>query len=453
MRDETNIILIVMDTLRKDYARLMENTLKDHGFVQYENVISPSPWTLPAHASIFSGLYPALHGAHETRNIKNPNIMFKPSGLNTIYSQLQDIGYTTYLLSANPYITPAFGFNGFDYFYDTYTGKYSVFFSEKDQEEFDLLKSKYQTGAEIGRALARKGQYALLFKALAGILLWKSRLIRSTWPFDMGANRTIKLIKKLPLDQHQPFFLFMNLMETHEPYHHSENPTTILKSFMDNLASGRLNWEQIALWRKVYPEEVRYLTTKVFELLSTLKEKRVLDNSMIIITSDHGQLIGDHGRIGHGVFLYDELIRVPLLIKYPKTLEALAPKEDTNKGYISLTNLKRFIFEIVSGSDNRTSLFSPVAFSETYGIQDKPTLQEYSENEKKNLLQLEKYKIAVYYNGAKGIFNVTDWKFENISIHSPEDSIEDIITPLKREVLRFLKSASALKQIKKQDHS
>lgn len=60
-----NIIIVVVDTLRKDYAKTLEDNLKRVGFVSYENVIAPAPWTIPTHASIFTGLYPFYHRTHE----------------------------------------------------------------------------------------------------------------------------------------------------------------------------------------------------------------------------------------------------------------------------------------------------------------------------------------------------------------------------------------------------
>ncbi|MCD6373309.1 MAG: sulfatase-like hydrolase/transferase, partial [Thermococcus sp.] len=107
-----NIVFIVVDTLRKDYAKPLEEALKKLGFIKYENAIAPASWTRPSHASIFTGLYPALNGAHETtlKLKKNDDLLSL---------RLQDLGYTTYLLSANSFIRPESGFVGFDYFYDS----------------------------------------------------------------------------------------------------------------------------------------------------------------------------------------------------------------------------------------------------------------------------------------------------------------------------------------------
>ena len=65
-----NIFLIVINASRKDYSLYLEGLLKKLGFVSYENVIAPAPWTTPSHASMFLGVYPSFHDAHESKNKK-----------------------------------------------------------------------------------------------------------------------------------------------------------------------------------------------------------------------------------------------------------------------------------------------------------------------------------------------------------------------------------------------
>jgi len=74
MSDYPDIVFIVVDALRKDYGRYLEEKLKRIGFISYDNVITPAPWTTPSHASIFAGLYPIAHGAHETKDKKDFNV-------------------------------------------------------------------------------------------------------------------------------------------------------------------------------------------------------------------------------------------------------------------------------------------------------------------------------------------------------------------------------------------
>ncbi|WP_052320081.1 sulfatase-like hydrolase/transferase [Pyrococcus abyssi] len=112
MTEYPNVIFIVIDTLRKDYAKPLEGELKKLGFISYENVIAPASWTTPSHASIFTGLYPALHGAHETKTKKDLNVKLN-SRVPILSEILLEMGYNTYLFTANPYINPRFGFVGF----------------------------------------------------------------------------------------------------------------------------------------------------------------------------------------------------------------------------------------------------------------------------------------------------------------------------------------------------
>jgi len=64
-----NIIILIIDTLREDYASGLE-ALGELGFVKYENAIAPAPWTLPSHASLITGMYPSQHEIHESRSAR-----------------------------------------------------------------------------------------------------------------------------------------------------------------------------------------------------------------------------------------------------------------------------------------------------------------------------------------------------------------------------------------------
>jgi len=86
-----------------------------------------------------------------------------------------------------------------------------------------------------------------------------------------------------------------------------------------------------------------------------------------------------------------------------------------------------------------------VVFAESYGIGG-VTVNPQTEMEKKNIEQLEKYRIAIYYKNFKGIFNVTDWKFEEIFSYDPNVEVtEDVVKHMKKEVIKFLKTATVAK--------
>ena len=91
--NENNIIIIVLDTLRNDHSYILKNNLSKNNFIKYKNIIAPSPWTTPTHASIFTGMYPLIHGCHET---------YKKKDLHVILSKKLDL--LNVLLKNNGYI-------------------------------------------------------------------------------------------------------------------------------------------------------------------------------------------------------------------------------------------------------------------------------------------------------------------------------------------------------------
>lgn len=438
MGDYPNIIFIVIDTLRKDYAKPLEEMLKKLGFASYENVIAPSSWTVPSHASMFTGLYPISHGAHETREKKHIDVKFTKGKSLLLSTQLGSIGYKTYLLTANIFITPKFGFSGFDWCY--YTPFFASPFSKNERTLLKMISAKYtlRNRFDSVKALLTERQYRLLLKVVMVHLYRNVYYKIMGWPKDKGARLIKMKLRKVDIKHTEPAFVFINLMETHNPYLINERLT------IKDMLLGNANESFIKLWRDKYKEEVRYVTKNVSEILKILENKGIFDNSLIIITSDHGQLLGEYGnRLEHGTFLYDELLKVPLFVKYPNGSNF--PEMDNSvEGYISLTKIKLFIEKIIKGDIDDSILYSDVVFSESYGLH--VNIRPETEIEENTISDLEKYRIAIYYKNFKGIFNVTDWKFEKIISYDPRIEItEDIVNHMKKEVIKFLKMATLAK--------
>jgi len=447
--EKLNIIFIVVDTLRKDYAKPLEEELKKLGFISYENVITPASWTTPSHASMFTGLYPAFHEAHETKTKKDIEVILKKNNL--LSANLSRLGYYSYLLSANPYICPEFGFRGFTQYYDVLYMPNISLLSERERKIIEQLKDnlKDESHIKLLLTLINNGEYKLFIKAgfnfFINLIYPYICSIIKKWPKEKGSKYLIKNFKKILLLNDNPSvqkFIFINLMEVHEPYFIGD--TLGGKGFRENLKNGHINHRELQKWKQIYPKEVEYVTKRILELIKILKEKNQFDNSLIIITSDHGQLLGEHGRISHGTFLYDELLRVPLLIKYPKDYKIEITKN--NSKYISLVKLKPFILNLIENNLTDDSiLYSDVVFAESYGIHQR--IKNISnEEERKNIENLEKYRIAIYYKNFKGIFNVEDWKFEEIiSYNSNLKITEDVVKYMKKEIIKFLNTATAMK--------
>ncbi|ANF22624.1 sulfatase-like hydrolase/transferase [Thermococcus piezophilus] len=447
--DYVNVIFILIDTLRKDYAKPLETELKRLDFISYENAIAPAPWTIPSHASLFTGFYPALHGAHETKSKKGADVKLNDSYTMTI--RLKELGYESWLLTSNPYIHPRFGFSGFDYIYEPplLSKMWDGMLSLSEREKLKRLKQihNWKTKSEIIRILLLEKHFKLLVKislehVIRRLYINQALSMFKGWPKEKGSRDIIEELKKSDTLTNEPKFIFINLMEVHEPYSLFEKP---IQETLENLKRNKpVDPNLVKNWRKKYPEEVEYVTKKILEMMRIFKETEIFDDSLIIVTSDHGQLLGEHGRINHGTFLYDELLRVPLLIKYPTDYEIEHVTEDSK--YISLTKLKPFIFGIIGNDlDDDSILYEETVFAESYGTHlnvGEPS----NEEEKRNIEQLEKYRIAIYYKNFKGIFNVTDWKFEKIKSYDPNIEVtDDIVKHMKKEVIKFLKTATIAK--------
>ncbi len=228
-----------------------------------DKCIAPATWTLPSHASLFTGQYPAEHGAHETRTVKCldiDNIMLKSK---TFITDLKEMGYTTYAVTSNPYFSPVYGFDEFDrfieetYFTDVYGSVVEV--SEKIKPRMAKYRSKYGTNVLRISAAVLGEDPGLFFEALAtGLVLtpiavmkkMKAKLI-DNWPIEKGGRNMVRVEKRMRLKK--PFLFFANFMEPHDPY--VGTPSKDLNwstSFMKKEVDPKL----LKLWKRAVPEGV-----------------------------------------------------------------------------------------------------------------------------------------------------------------------------------------------------
>lgn len=340
-----NIVLIVVDTLRNDFAGGL-GSLVSSGFVQYENAIATSSWTLPSHASIFTGELPSVHGVHESLGIYDKRIASLSSDrLRKAESNLLRIlaarGYTSFCLTSNPYISQYFGFE-FDLNYEfgpfgEIALPYNRDFSERKTMDTAL-------------SLLRKHRFGLLTR-LAYNKERSAILAHSRRPqLEKGAKYILERLRSTTFVE--PFFLFINLMEAHEPYFWNERnldplPHAILRRSL-----------RISNWKQAYRRHAELAISRALEIIKIVKK---LQDPLIIVTSDHGQLLGEGGRFGHGYYLDDELLRVPLYLRYPASIKP--PRKAGH--FISLVELHKIIVAVSQDSEARIG--SDVVFSESFG--------------------------------------------------------------------------------------
>ncbi len=312
-----DVVLVVSDTLRADrlgcygYTRPTSPHLDAFAAdaVLFEQAISPGPWTVPAHASIFTGQCPSRHGASVAKGG-----CWLQDRFATLAERLRDHGYQTVALSNNLYVSPVTNITqGFE----DYVEPYRLSLASRGSL-YKFAKLACASGGPLGPVLGR----------------WFSH--------EAGGSPTVEIARRWlgRRDRSKPFFLFVNLMEAHLPY---EPPAAYRKAFVPPADLSRSYWidqslpavyEYILTGKPIYTDRdlrilsdlydarVRQLDDCFAELMRVLAGETDLDRTLVIVVSDHGENLGEHRLMGHQFCVYDTLLRVPLLLRCPT---AVAP--------------------------------------------------------------------------------------------------------------------------------
>ncbi|GAA0471498.1 sulfatase [Halococcus dombrowskii] len=317
-----NVVLVVMDTARacetvhERYDFLPELDRLAQTGTEYTETIASAPWTLPSHASLFTGTYPSKHGAHAGHKHLD-------KGLPTLAEAFQDGGYETVAVSNNTWISEEFGFaRGFDTLYKTW---------QYVQTDIDLGEiARTEQGMEMMRALATRLAEGNPVINVANAIYGQFFRKRT----DDGAKRTNEWIREWLADRNddEPFFCFVNYLEPHLEY---RPPEPIVERFLpegvsyeEAMAVPQDAWGYIAgtvdltdrqldILRALYRAELAYLDRRLGELRRHLEAAGKFDDTVFVVTGDHGENIGDHGLMDHQYSLYETLLHVPLIVHGP----------------------------------------------------------------------------------------------------------------------------------------
>ncbi len=334
-----DILLIILDTLRRDRLSIYgHERATSPGFDEFaarstlfERAIAPSQWTIPAHTSIFTGLYPTAHGVVEANGQLSP---VHP----TLAEILQVGGYHTAAFCNNPLVGALDNGlqRGFDAFYNYASAVPSSPADARQSGPRRRFRRWFRPYARrIGNQFARSDE---LFRVSLHPLLtpiW-SKYIN----FKGNTARSIDDLIAYWDSYHQggaqkPMFSFVNLMGAHLPYH---PPQDVLNRIAPELRGDRdayrymnrfnadgaawaspperpLDDWQRAVLNGFYDAEVAYQDHYLNKLLTYLLTKG--GNTCIIVAADHGEGHGEHDLFGHGFNVFQELVHVPLAIHLP----------------------------------------------------------------------------------------------------------------------------------------
>ncbi|AFK17820.1 sulfatase [Haloferax mediterranei ATCC 33500] len=309
-----NVLFVVMDTVRKDhltpYGYDRPTTPGLERFAEeatvFEQAVAPAPWTLPVHASLFTGMYPSQHGADQ----ENPYL----EGVTTLAETLSAAGYDTACYSSNAWITP-------------YTHLTDGF--EQQDNFFEVMPGDFLSGP-LAKAWKTMNDSDTL-RALADKLVSLGNTAHEYLAGGDGADsKTPTVIDETIdfIDDSEEFFAFINLMDAHLPYHPPEEYKAEFASGVDstevcqnskeyNAGAYEIESDEWEAIRGLYDAEIAHIDDQLTRLFDYLKETDQWDDTMVVVCADHGELHGEHGLYGHEFCLYDPLINVPLIVKHP----------------------------------------------------------------------------------------------------------------------------------------
>lgn len=274
--DHPNVLLILADTLRADhlscygYHRQTSPNIDKFAdeCVLFEKALSNSPWTKTTVGSIMTSFYPHEHGAFKwADDLSNANL--------TLTEIFRNKNYRTFAAQANPIITSLYGFH---------------------------------QGFQVYKEMTK----------------------------DLAENLTDEFVAWLEKNKRRPFFAYLHFMDTHYPYKIPEDSKrTFASEDQSHLNLDELTSQDIRLLTAIgmpqsdkdhivnlYDDSIEYFDIHFGRILDSLRTNKMLDKTIFILLSDHGEEFWRHGGFGHGHTLYSELLHVPLMIRYSRVLPA-----------------------------------------------------------------------------------------------------------------------------------
>lgn len=294
-----NVLLIVVDTLRADhlpgYGYERGSTPHLDRFAQdavrFDQAFANASWTRPSFASILSGRYASSHGV-----MGKPDAL--PSEIVTLPEALREGGYATAGYVTNFNVGPYFNF-------------------QQGFEQYTFLEPEFVLGADDAAAKLLLVQF--LRQRIESYRAARGQVEPGTAYQDAETvNRHLVswLEHEAPADD--PWFLFAGYMDPHDPYFpHPYDGTGYARA-----AHQHPDVEEADVLRALYDGEITYWDEHFGALMDDLRRRGLYDDTMIIITSDHGEEFAEHGGFWHGTTLYDEQVHVPLFVKLPGNARA-----------------------------------------------------------------------------------------------------------------------------------
>jgi arylsulfatase A-like enzyme len=387
-KSRPNFLVILFDALRaSDFPGgttpvpdmpVIESIVKSG--MRFPRAASVTPWTIPAHASAFTGLYPWEHGSHAKNNlVLSPTIERLPQ-------VLRPLGYRSALLSANTLVCPRFGLvDGFEY-----AGWGSWLESYLRQIQTSTPPASISAGGVLGETTLDRVRDGPLGRA---ILQNFEALYRYPFIFDVldsthqhlkfpGRARNLSVapwieptlenwLKSVP--ESDPTLCVLNIVDTHEPYFAGGGDgadglgrwwaqAKVRQDFVKCIVGSWVpSPTELSVLRQLYRESVHNLEVRVAAIVRAYQNAGRWDDTSVFLTSDHGQAFGEHGELFHLNGVIDPMLRIPLVYRPADGNVA----SQVGKGWASLIDIAPTILRELDLPDGR--------YPSAYPLQDLAT--------------------------------------------------------------------------------
>lgn len=342
--DLPNILILISDCTRanklscygykKQITPNIDKIAKEG--TRFTNCYTQGVWTLPTHTSLFTGLYPSEHGLLSAS--QDLNVKIKKSYPH-IAEQLRELGYITAGISNNPWVGSLSDMDrGFDFFMES-DG------TIKNKLDINIKlpgKIKFMNGIQ-------KKAKSFFFKLLIPYLVKRPEF--TDFSFDT-AIKIMDFSKKIG----KPFFIFMNLMDSHQPYY---PPRSKLQKFgskryipfsslIDNVKINRyyhgMNIKNIyKILNDYYDASLSYQDEVLGRFIKDMRKQKILDDTMFFFTADHGKTLGEYNQDDIH-FMKNEVLNIPLIVRFPNKM----PINNINESIVQLIDINFTIRQYLS---------------------------------------------------------------------------------------------------------
>jgi arylsulfatase A-like enzyme len=310
-----NVLFVVLDTVRKDhltpygYEKPTTPTLDAlaEEATVYEEAVSPAPWTLPVHASMFTGRYPSEHGASQEQPYLDESV-------GTLAEAMRAAGYDTACYSSNAWITP-------------YTRLTDGF--DRQDNFFEVMPGEFLSGtlADLWQRVNDSDR----LRRVANRLVELGNEVHEHFAGGKGADSKTPAVIDNAIeftDEADDWFTFVNLMDAHLPVYPPEeyreefapgvDPEEVCQNSKEYNSGARdIDEAEFEDIRGLYDSEIRHMDAELRRLFDHLKATDQWAETLVVVCADHGELHGEHGLYGHEFGIYDPLVNVPLIVKAP----------------------------------------------------------------------------------------------------------------------------------------